>query len=63
MAAILDFTRKRGLPQGGFSGVLCVVLDRSTEANYVEKHLLTFLSIKYFGICTLQNSNFYTFSV
>ena len=25
---------------------LCVVLISSTEANYVEKHLLTFLSIK-----------------
>ena len=46
MAAILDFTRRRGFPQRRFGGVLCVVLISSTEANYVEKHLLTFLSNK-----------------
>ena len=57
MAAILDFTRKRGFPQEDSGGVLCVVLNTSTESNYVEKHLLTFLSIKYFGICALKNAN------
>ena len=29
-------------------------LHSHTEANYVEEHLLTFLSIKYFGIRPLQ---------
>ena len=61
MAAILDFTQKRGFPQGGFSGVLSVVLSSPTEANYVEKNLLTFLSIIYFGICTLKNAIFLHF--
>ena len=37
-------------------GVLCVVLNTSTESNYVEKHLLTFLSIKYFGMCAPKNA-------
>ena len=46
MAAILDFTQRRGFSQRGLGGVLCVVLTSSTQANYVEKHLLTFLSIK-----------------
>ena len=45
MAAILDFNRKGGFLQGIFGGVLCVVLKSFTKANYVEKHLLTFLSI------------------
>ena len=35
-------------------GVLCVVLNSSTESNYVEKHFLTFVSIKYFGIVHLK---------
>ena len=34
--------------------VLCVFLHSHTEANYVEEHLLTFLSIKYFGIRPLK---------
>ena len=46
VAAILDFTRKRGFPKEDSGGVLFVVLNTSTESNYVEKHLLTFLSIK-----------------
>ena len=58
MAAILNFTRKRGFTQKVFGGVVCVVLISSTEANYVEKHLLTFLSIKYFGICALKKAIF-----
>ena len=37
-------------------GVLCVVLNTSTESNYVEKHLLTFLSIKYFGMRAPKNA-------
>ena len=45
MAATLNFTRKRGFLQEVFGEVLCVVLKSFTEANYVEKHLLTFLSI------------------
>ena len=61
MAAILDFTRKRSFPQKGFGGVLCVVLNTSNKSNYVEKHLLTFLSIKYFGICAPKKCKFFTF--
>ena len=30
------------------------VLHSTTESNYVEKHLLTFFSIKYFGIFNLK---------
>ena len=50
MAAILDFTRKRGFPQEDSARVSCDVLNSSTESNYVEKHFLTFVSNKYFGI-------------
>ena len=46
MAAISDFNRKRGFPQGGFWWGLWVFLHGPTESNSVEKTLLTFLSIK-----------------
>ena len=46
MAAILCFTRKRGIPQGGFGWGFMCFLYSPTESNYVEKHLLTFISIK-----------------
>ena len=45
MAAILDFRENKAFPKEDLDGVLCVVLNTSTESNYVEKHLLTFLSI------------------
>ena len=45
MAAILDFTRKRGFPQGVFGWGFQGVLHNPTESNSVEIHLLTFLSI------------------
>ena len=35
-------------------GVLCAFLYSPTESNYVEKHLLTFISIKYLGIFQLK---------
>ena len=38
--------------------VLCVVLNSSTESNYVEKHFLTFVSNKYFGIVHLKKANY-----
>ena len=46
VAAILDFTQKRGFPQGGFGWGFMGVLHGPTESNSVEKPLLTFLSIK-----------------
>ena len=51
MAAILAFPENEAFLKEDSGGVLCGVLKTSTESNYVEKHLLTFLSIKYFGIC------------
>ena len=50
MAAILDFARKRGFPQERFGRDFCVSFYSPTESNYVEKHLLTFISIKYLGM-------------
>ena len=35
-------------------GVLCVFLYSPTESNYVEKHVLAFISIKYLGIFHLK---------
>ena len=49
------FYPKQGFPQGGFGKGLCGVLNSSTESNYVEKHFLTFVSIKYFGIAHLKS--------
>ena len=45
MAAILDFTRKRGFPQGGFGRGFIGGFNNPTESNSVEIPLLTFLSI------------------
>ena len=44
MAAILDFTRKRGFPQGGFEWGFMGVLHGSTESNSVEKPLVKHFS-------------------
>ena len=44
MAAILDFTVKEAFLKENLGEVLCVILNSSTEANYIEKNLLTFLS-------------------
>ena len=60
MAAILNFTPKRGFPQGIFGWGLCVVLNSSTKSNYVEKHLLIFVTFKYFGICALKKCKLFT---
>ena len=54
LGVILNFTRKRGLPNKDSGGVLCVFLHNHTEDNYVEEHLLTFLSFKYFVIRPLK---------
>ena len=45
MTAILDSTRKRGFPQGGFGWGFIGDLHNPTESNSVEIPLLTFLSI------------------
>ena len=51
----MDFTRNKAFPKEDSGKVLCVVLNSSTESNYVEKHFLTFVSIKYFGIAHLKS--------
>ena len=56
-----DFTRKRGFPQGGFGWGFMCVLYSPTESNYVEKHLLTFISIKYLGIFHFLKCKLFTF--
>ena len=53
MAANLAF------PKEDSDGVLCVVLNTLTKSNSVENHLLTFLSIKYFGISAHKKCNFF----
>ena len=55
------FYQKTRLSPGRIWCLLCVVLNSSTEANYAEKNLLTFLSIRYFGICALKNAVFHIF--
>ena len=61
MAAILDFTRKKAFLKEDSGGILYVVLNSYTASSYVEKHLLTFLSIKYFGIYALKKCTFFPF--
>ena len=61
MAAILNFFENEAFPKEDLDGVLCVVLNTSTcstESNYVEKHLLTFLSINILAFVHLKNANF-----
>ena len=58
MAAILDLLDNKAFPKEDLDGVLCVVLNTSTESNYVEKHLLTFLSINILAFVHLKNANF-----
>ena len=58
MAAILDLLENESFPLDDLDGVLCVVLNTSTESNYVEKHLLTFLSINILAFVHLKNANF-----
>ena len=50
MAAILILPENEAFRKVDSGGVLCVFLYSPTESNYVEKHLLTFISIKYLGI-------------
>ena len=61
MAAISDFTRKAAFLKEDSDRVLYVVLNSYAASTYVEKHLLTFLSIKYFGICALKSAPFHIF--
>ena len=58
MVAILDILENEAFPTKDFDGVLCAVLNTSTESNYVEKHLLIFLSINILAFVHLQNANF-----
>ena len=54
MAAILDLLENKAFPKEDLDGVLCVVLNTSTVSNYVEKHLLTFLSINILAFVHLK---------
>ena len=54
MAAILILPENEAFRKVDSGGVLCVFSHSSTESNYVEKHLLTFISIKYLGIFHLK---------
>ena len=47
-AIVWILTENEAYPNEDSGRVLCVFLHNHTEANYVEEHLLTFLSIKYF---------------
>ena len=58
MAVILDLLENEAFSKEDLDGVLCVVLNTSTESNYVEKHLLTFLSINILAFVHLKNANF-----
>ena len=54
MAAILILPENEAFRKVDSGGVLCVFLYIPTESNYVEKHLLPFISIKYLGIFHLK---------
>ena len=54
MAAILILPENEAFRKVDSGGVLCVFLYSPTESNYVEKYLLTFISIKYLGIFHLK---------
>ena len=40
MAAILVLIENEAFPKEDLDGVSCVVLNTSTESNYVEKHFV-----------------------
>ena len=52
--AIFDLPENEAHPNEDSGGVVCVFLHSHSGANYVEEHLLTFLSIKYIGIRPLK---------
>ena len=54
MAAILILSENEAFRKVDLGGVLCVFLYSPTKSNYVEKHLLTFISIKYSLILHLK---------
>ena len=54
MAAILILPENEAFRKVDSDGVLCVFLYSPTESNYVENHLLTFISIKYLSNFHLQ---------
>ena len=58
MAPILDFTRKKAFLKEDSGGILYAVLNSYTASSYVEKHLLTCLSIKYFAFVHLKSALF-----
>ena len=51
MAAILDFTRKRGFSEGGFGWGFMGIFTWPTESNSVEKPLLN--QHWFSGLCLL----------
>ena len=51
MAAILDLLENEAFPKKDLDGVLCAVLNTSTESNYVEKHLLHFCQLIFWHLC------------
>ena len=54
MAAILILPENEAFRKVDLGGVLCVFLYSPTEPNYVKKHSLTFISIKYLGTFHLK---------
>ena len=54
MAAISILPENEAFRKVDSGGVLCVFLYSPTKSNYVEKHLLIFISIKYLGIFHLK---------
>ena len=58
MVAILILPENEAFRKVDSGGVLCVFLYSTTESNYVENHLLTFISIKYLGHFSLENANY-----
>ena len=54
MAAILILPENEAFRNVDSAGVLFVFLYSPTKSNYVEKHLLTFISIEYLGIFHLK---------
>ena len=48
------YPKNEAFPKEDLGRILCVFLYSPTESNYVEKHLLTFISIKYLSIFHLK---------
>ena len=61
MAAILILPENETFRKVDSGGVFFVFLYSPTESNYVEKHLLTFIPIKYLGIFHLKMQIIHSF--